>query len=455
VYIDRWPPTNRLSTSAQSIAWWFKDQNFQSLLRNSGYLAVSRVVAGAAGLISLALTGRALGVLLFGTLMLINSYARLISGLAKFQSWQLVVRYGGRALDGGDALEFRDAIGFAIGLDLLGSIAATTIGIALVPLVAHWFGIPKRYLGDTILYCTLLPLLVPATPMGVLRSLDRFDLIAWQGTIAPIARAILICAAWAMHAELEAFLTVWYVTIAGSAVCFWILAWRELRRRALLTGIRPTLRSRSLIGAWHFAVNVNISTALAAATGPLARLLVGALLGPIGAGLYRTASAISKAIGQPAGLLAKAFYPELMRMDIATRRPWLLMLRSAALSGVFALVAVLALILFGRSLIELAFGRDFVGVYYPMLVLALVPLLGTISFPAPWMLYALDRPRGPAAARLVCVLVYLCAIAPLTWTFGLVGTAAAVVAGEAARVLVMTILLMREYRSRPNSEDAT
>jgi O-antigen/teichoic acid export membrane protein len=443
-----------LSRSARSIGGWFKDHHFQSLLRNSSYLAVSRIVAGAASLASLALTGRALGVLLFGILMLINSYARLISGLAKFQSWQLVVRYGGRAFTGGDALGFRDAIGFAIGLDLLGGIAAAAIGIALVPLVAHGFGIPKRYLGDTILYCTLLPLMVPATATGILRTLDRFDLIAWQGTIAPIARATLIGIAWAMHAGFEAFLIIWYLTIAGSAVCFWIFAWRELNRRALLGGIWPTLRSRSLIGAWHFAVNVNINTALGAATGPLARLLVGALLGPIGAGLYRTASAISKAIGQPAGLLATAFYPELMRMDIATQRPWMLMVRSAILSGVVALIAVLALAVVGRPFIELVFGRNFVGAYDPLLVLALVPLLGTISFPAPWMLYALDRPRAPAVARLVCVLVYLCTIAPLTWTFGLVGAAAAVVAGEAARVLVMTVMLVREYRSRANSGEA-
>ena len=49
-----------------------------------------------------------------------------------------------------------------------------------------------------ILYCTLLPTMGAATPVGVLRALDRFDLISWQGTTYPIARAFLAGAAWAM-----------------------------------------------------------------------------------------------------------------------------------------------------------------------------------------------------------------------------------------------------------------
>ena len=43
---------------------WFKDRHFRSLLKNSGYLAVSRVVAGIASVATIALAAHALGVLL-------------------------------------------------------------------------------------------------------------------------------------------------------------------------------------------------------------------------------------------------------------------------------------------------------------------------------------------------------------------------------------------------------
>src|SRR3954470_9632755 len=95
---------------------WFKDQHFRSLLKNSSYLAVSRVVAAIASVAALSLAAHALGVLLFGALILIDSYARAVSGIVKFQSWQLIVRYGGKALHG-EHDDFKASTGFAFALD--------------------------------------------------------------------------------------------------------------------------------------------------------------------------------------------------------------------------------------------------------------------------------------------------------------------------------------------------
>ena len=58
---------------------WFKDTHFRSLLKNSSYLAASKIVAGVAGIATLAFAGRGLGVLMFGMLILIVSYAKAAS----------------------------------------------------------------------------------------------------------------------------------------------------------------------------------------------------------------------------------------------------------------------------------------------------------------------------------------------------------------------------------------
>src|SRR5919199_6761956 len=114
---------------------WFKDQHFRSLLKNSSYLAVSRVVAAIASVATLSLAAHALGLLLFGGLILIDSYARAVSGIAKFQSWQLIVRYGGRAL-GGDAEGFKASTGFAFALDVVSGLAGMIAGAVLLPFIA-------------------------------------------------------------------------------------------------------------------------------------------------------------------------------------------------------------------------------------------------------------------------------------------------------------------------------
>ena len=425
---------------------WIKDAHFRSLLKNSSYLGVSKAVAAVAGIATLAFAGRGLGVTLFGMLILIVSYAKAASGLSKFQSWQLIVRYGGRALAGGEQEEFKASTGFAFALDVVSGIGGMIFAVMLLPFIGQWFGITDQYLWLAMLYCTLLPTMSAATPIGVLRALDRFDLISWQGSSYPIARAVLAGIAFANDAPIEIYVAIWFVTDLGGDLVLWFLAWRELRRRGLLEGIRPTLRPETLPGAWRFAIHVNLTSSLTTAWGPIARLIVGGLLGPAGAAIFRVASSLADAAEKPADLLSKAFYPEVVRMDLSTKKPWRLMLRGTALAGAVGLAFVVVLLIIGRPLIDLLFGEEFLAAYPVIMVLLIAPLLAVISFPLPSMLYALDRPDAPLKARLVGAVIFFAIIAPLAWSLGVVGAAVAFVAGTAATVSVLVIQLWREYR---------
>src|SRR5438270_8382287 len=320
---------------------WFRDQHFRSLLKNSSDLAVPRIVAAIAWIATLSLATHALGVVLFGTLVLITSYVRAASGLSKFQSWQLIVRYGGHALAHGSAEEFKVSTGFAFALDAVSGIGGMLIAVAVLPLVAGWVGITGNVLWLAMLYCTVLPTMSAATPTGALRALDRFDLISWQGTATPIARALLCAVAYMLSAPFVAYVAIWYVTDLGGDLYFWFLAWRELRREGLLEGIRPTLMPTTLPGAWRFAIQINLTASLETAWGPIARLVLGGLLGPAGAGLFRVAATLADSAQKPADLLAKAFYPEIVRMDLKSTKPWRLMIRGTALASGVALVAIL------------------------------------------------------------------------------------------------------------------
>jgi O-antigen/teichoic acid export membrane protein len=425
---------------------WFKDTHFRSLLKNSSYLAASKIVAGIAGVATLAFAGRGLGVLMFGMLILIVSYAKAASGISKFQSWQLIVRYGGHALSAGMHEEFKASTGFAFALDLASGIGGMILAVSILPFIGGWFGITPQYLWLAMLYCTLLPTMSAATPIGVLRSLDRFDLIGWQGIIYPIARAILAAIAFTVEAPLQAYVAIWFVTDLGGDLLLWFFGWRELRRRGLMQGIRPTLRPTTLPGAWRFAIHVNLTSSLETAWGPIARLVVGGLLGPPAAALFRVASSLADAAQKPADFLAKAFYPEIVRMDLATKHPWKLMLRSGALAGLVASGVVLLLLVGGRPLVQLLFGHAFTGAYPILMVLMLAPVIGIFSFPLPSMLYALDRPDAPLKGRIFGTIVYFMAIAPLCWRFGVIGAAVAFVLAYAAMALVLMLQVRTEYR---------
>ena len=424
---------------------WFKDRHFRSLLRNSSYLAASRIVAGVAGIATVSFAAHGLGVFLFGALILIDSYARSVSGIAKFQSWQLIVRYGSRALLG-EHEDFKASTGFAFALDAISGVGGMIAAVAVLPFAATLVGIQQSQLWLAILYCTLLPTMASATPAGVLRALDRFDLISWQSTATPIGRALLVAIAYFAHASFAAYVAAWYISNLTGDLSLWVLAWREMRRRGLLEGVRPTLRPETLPGAWRFAIHVNLTASVQAAWGPIARLVVGGLLGPAGAALFRVASALSDAASKPADLLGKAFYPEVVRMDLSSRKPWRLMLRGAALASALASLVILIVLMSGKPLVVLLFGKAFLGAYDALVILMVVPFLSVLSFPLPPMLYALDRPDGPLKARLAGTILYFLIIAPLSLRLGVYGAAVAFVIGNAGTVATMMWQLHGEYR---------
>ena len=425
---------------------WFKDQSFRSLLKNTSYLAISKAVAAVAGIATLAFAGRALGLIGFGTLVLIASYAQAANGLTKFQSWQTVIRYGGAALHKGDEATFKRAAGFGLGLDLTSGFIGMALAMALLPLIGGWFGIKEMLVGYAMAYCLLIPTMGASGPSGMLRAMDRFDLISWQGVVTPISRAALATSGWASGWGLSEFIILWAATDLIGDLFLWFLAWRELGRRGLRRGIRPTLKPVGMDKAWPFAVQVNLTSSLMSAWGPIARLIVGGLLGPASAAVYRVAASLADSAQKPADLLAKAYYPEIVKMDTATKHPWRLMLRGSAMAALFGLMAVAVLVIGGKLLIGALFGKEFLAVYPVLLVMVGVPLLAIIAFPLPPMLYALDRPDGPLKARIVATLVYFAIVAPLCWRFDVIGAAIAMVCAHVVMVAILAVMLRLEHR---------
>ena len=425
---------------------WFKDQHFRSLLKNTGYLSLSKIVAALCGVATLAFAGRGLGVLLFGTLILITSYIKAVSGIAKFQSWQLIVRYGGHGVAHGDPEHFKVATGFAFALDMVSGIGGMLVAAAVLPFIGTWVGISSEYLWLGMFYCTLLPIMSSATPDGVLRVLDRFDLISWSGTLSPIVRAILAGFAFASGASFPVYVAIWFVTDLIGNLYPWFLGWRELKRHGLLEGIKPTLRPAALSGAWRFAIDVNLATSVQAVWGPIGRLVVGGLLGPAGAALFRVASVLADSAQKPADLLGKAFYPEIMRMDLTSKQPWKLMLRGSAMVSAVAILAILILLIGGKPLMILLFGKAFIGAYEPLVILMVIPFLGIFSFPLTPMLYALGRSDAPLKAKLLGSAMFFITIAPLSWRWGVVGAAVALVLANVVNTTAMLLQLRTEHR---------
>ena len=427
---------------------WLKDSSFRSLLKNTSYQALSKAVAAVCSVAGLAFAGRGLGPAAFGVLVLIQSYVQSASGIAKFQSWQLVIRFGSNALIDNDPGPLKEATGFAIGLDLISAIVGSIAAIVLLPVIGPLLHIPSAMIPYAMAYCLLLPTMAAATPTGVLRALDRFDLIGWQSTVTPIVRGLMAFAAWMAGAPLLVWLAIWFASSICGEIYAWFMAWRELKRRGLIKGIRPRLRPRGLPGAWKFAINVNLSTSLNATAGPAANLIVGAILGPAAAGMFRIARSVAQSIESPADFLEKAFYPEVLRQDLNTKRPWNLMLRSSAVAALIGITMGAAILLGGRYLIPAIFGAQYAAAYPVAAIIVFATLLAAITFPVVPMLYAMDRTRITLIAKFLGTSVFLLGLFPLCRLAGIAGAGMAFVLGDLAALSIDLGTLWREYGRR-------
>lgn len=429
---------------------WFADGVFRAVLRNATYLGSTKLVGALMGLVALACAGRALDPAVFGVLMVIHVYATGAGAIIKFQSWQAVLRYGAPALVRGDRRQACAAIRFAFGLDVASGLIGMAAAMALLPLLAGDFGIGPGRLLVAVAYCTLVPTMAAATPTGVLRLLDRFDLLALQQLVTPVVRTTGAAAAYLGHFGFMGFLLAWYVGDLAGDVVLWAAAARELRRRDMAAALRPGLfrTARELPGAWGFVWTTNISISLDAAWGPVSNLVVAGALGPVGAGLYKIGGTLLDSAGKPGDLLTKGFYPEIMRLDPASDRPWRLAIRTGMLAGAMGLAVAVAVVLGGKPLIALAFGHEYVAAYPLLKYMVAGLVISMATFPVESLLYMVGRQRAAMVAQAIASLVYLGALAALARLHGLSGAGIAYVIGIAILALLRLMPALSSYRDR-------
>ncbi|AEI37924.1 MAG: lipopolysaccharide biosynthesis protein [Zymomonas mobilis subsp. pomaceae] len=416
---------------------WLNDRVFRTVLKNAGYLGSTKIVGAILGLGALVGAGRLLTSVEFGTLMLIHTYALGAGALTKFQSWQMILKFGARPYEQGNQNIVSKTIRFAMGLDISSGFLGMIAGMILLLTAGTSFGIGYQYTAIALLYCTLIPTMSSATPTGVLRLVGRFDLIARQQIVTPLLRGLGVLVAWLFGLGFSAFVLTWYIgDIAGDLV-LWGMAIQELRKRNMLSSLRPSLREAPthLPGVWSFVWLTNLNTTLDACWSPVGNLIVGGMLGPAAAGRYKISTTLLDSAIKPARFLEKGFYPEIMRLDPASHHPWRLSLRTGLLSAGIGLCIMLAILIGGKPLISL-FGHKYSDASTLMMIMSPALVVSMAGFPLESLLYMAGQAKAVLGAQIVAVITYIIALVFLTLEFGLYGAGIAYVLG----ILLLNVL---------------
>lgn len=429
---------------------WFSDGVFRTILRNAAYLASSNALSALLGLVALSCAGKGMSTQMFGVLVVIQAYAKGISDVIKFQTWQLVVKYGATAVDNKNIRQFCDVISFSFALDIASGAIAVVAGMLLLPLLAHSLGLDRQSLWLAILYCTLIPSLAASTPTGILRAVDRFDLIAIQQAVRPLLRAAGSVISYLGDLGFAGFIITWYASNLIGGVLYWWFAARELRRRNIHHALRPRLFAPAsrLAGAWNFVWTTNFAHSIWSARNSCSTVLVGIVLGPAAAGLFKIATTFFDATGSPAKLMEKSFYPEVMRLDPRSSQPWLLGLKSACLAGGIGMLVALLVMVVGKPVISSVFGEQYLQAYHLIEIMLGAIVVSMLGFPQESLLFMAGKQRVFLVAQTLSSASYIVLLIVLSHFFGVSGAAYAYLAGQCLDVLLSFIPTLRAWHYR-------
>lgn len=413
---------------------WRDDTIFKRLLRNAGLLLGGKAANALLSLGALAITARALGPQGLGALVLLHGLVKVVAELAKFQSWQGVVRFGAVAENGLCPL-----LSFSLLLDGAAILAGLGLLEAFGPLLVRWLDWPAPVATLLPLYASALVGLVPGTASGVLRLFDRFDLLAVQSASGNGVRLIGAGLAWGLGGGLTAFALVWWAAAMTGLLSF-VLAQRELtrRHRRFHFGWPSGIRARHP-GILRFFLLTSANAVIALVPNQLAVLVVGSLLGAAPAGLFRVVKQIADAAAKPAEFLGQALYPEAARLDAEGERARLrqMLMRLAVVAGVMAVAAIAMVFAFGQTLIALVAGPAFVEAAPTMNLLVVAAALIMAAAPLEPILIATGAAGQVVVVKAAAAIVHLSLLLSLA---GLLGLEGAGLAALTASVLSFALL---------------
>ena len=332
----------------------------QRIVKNMGWLLGGRGINAMLSLVYLALATRTLGLDGFGHFAIIVALGQTVTGIANFQTWQFVVRWG----SGEDGA--RDATGFAIALDLLSLVTGTILAAGLVATAQLWLPLPDDLLWITFVYCIVSLLALRSTPTGLLRLRFQYARATAADATQPIVRAAGAILAFFFMPTVTGFILAWAASEVVVAAAYWIIAARSEKIDTSAISLRKIPAAHP--DAWRFVLATNFSGSLQIAGKQIMILLVGAIGGEAFAGGFRVASQLGQALVQLAQTISKAIYPELVQ---AKENAVAIARRIANVALVGGILAVGAALLFGREALVLIAGEEFSVVYWAMVILAI------------------------------------------------------------------------------------
>lgn len=416
------------------------------IFKNAGALVSGKGAAALLSLAYLSAAARTLGPHDMGLLVLAHAYAMTISGIARFQSWQAVIKFGGPMIADNDKASFETLVRYTARIDMLSAIIGVAIALIAAPFAARWLNWSDDVLDLVYVYAFAVPFLMGATPTGVLRLFGKFRTLGVQMTVLPAVRFVGALGAAVAHGGVETFLIVWIVSAFANGASLWALGWHELKTRGCWPRIFEKSTRRSDPAWLPFMIKTNGVSTLDLVNESVPVLIIGGISGASAAGFFQLAQNVTNLIAHPTNMLNHATFPELARVDAAKGRKQTarVALHSAGLAIFVALPVIIIFALFREAIATIVGGPEFRAAGAIIAAMAAYQILRILSVVFESAAVARGKAGLAFAAQALGAFGLITAMVVLLPPLGILAAAIALAIGRLLMLATLSLALMRD-----------
>jgi O-antigen/teichoic acid export membrane protein len=424
------------------------DPLFSKVIRSSGALFSNNTMALGLSVLQGVMATRLLGPAGFGLIGVVMAFASTINSLFSFRMSEIVVRYGGEYLNTGE----KEKAAALMKVTALTEAIVSLLAFLVVILTANF---AETYLSKTsgtawmftVYAVGLLANFNTETSTGILQVTDKIKLQGVINLIQSILSTLIIAGAFFFNGTITIILIAYLIGKSILGLGLFIAAQIQLQKALgsgwWRTSFSALTSTRDIV---RFAISSNISATIIKLFRESELIWVGFFLDTTAVGYYRVAFTLAHFLAIPADPLIATTFPEINRL--AVEKAWgrlkSFLRKITAFSFAYNILLGLGLMVFGRWVIRIYSGAEYLNAY-PALVALAIGL--TFNYTLFWnrpLLLALGLPEFPVYVTLIAGVTKLALSFWLVPQYGVVAAGGLLSYYYIASVGVMVLRGMKE-----------
>ncbi|MDU1911495.1 lipopolysaccharide biosynthesis protein [Fusobacterium sp.] len=393
------------------------------LVRNFLNIFSGDAIGSVLSIVSISFVTKGIGMEKYGFIVLIQGITSLVDGIFNFQSWQGFIKFFPAAKD--DDSEVKKLIKFSYILDIVTALIAFIILNSAGMLIKKIYNFTPQEMFLLVIFSIYIIFNIQGTPIGILRSFDRFDMLRNQRVITSIYNFIMLGVGFYLKLDLGYFVFVYLSSNILNGLLINIFAIIVLKKRKLLGFIFQ--KSSFNKEFFKFTCLTNINSSLDIPVQYFDNLLIGKMLSLEQLGIYKICKTVAIVLDKVGTPIYQTLYPyfceTIAKKDIKeVFRKFLKV--SVLLLGVCT-VMIVGLNIVGFYLFSKFFSELVLNYKFEINLYIIMKSLGTVFIAVHPLFLSLGYIKVETRIIFIANLIYMGVLFPMIKNYGLSGVIAA------------------------------